>query len=1300
MRQFMGLVRAVLTLGACIAPCWGQSSSITVGSSDGLTPPALEPGTPSGSYALSDFDTVNLFNGKLSVAVPLVRVGAQSARTEAGYTMTWVADRSWNVSENQYCAPDQHGDTRCYWGTEVNDGGWSWQAAPGLSPGTMWARSSGDTLNFCFFPVTNSTYYYADNTSTRLTFTRPDGTETEFVDTASHGQPQRHDYACGPGAWAGQNRGRTFVATDGSGARFTSMQDIVDVGPGFANSDYPVCGRLQFADGTTYTFGHPETCSDTTFTDNGLATSILDRNGNLFSFLYDSQRRLYQATDPLGRQTSISYASVIPSENTWIKITDPSNRVTTLNFESLENVLRSGYSVQTPEQLFPTLTPPFTLIHYELFLSSIIYPNNSTMTFRYNPYGEVARIGLPTGGAFEYDWDGTLVQLPSESPDMTGFMVYRRVQERRVYNTGDILEQVQRYAASETCSSAGIQPGYPQQCSTTVIVSYKNGQNADLGSETHTYSGSASCGPYPNCSVNGTPPQEVQWLKFFTPWKTGRENQTVFADTSGGSLKTEQAQWQQRGCTEGGCWFSDVNSDIAPAHDARMIQTVTSLGSATSSQVYCYDGNNNRTDVYEYDYGYSGGMVSYCQPPSGWVRRTHTDFNTTYAALNMLRLPSSQQVSTPQGTVSRTQYSYDDYGELPLTPYSSPAQHDSTFGASYTSRGNLTKVSKWLDTTSEYLADKTKYDILGNVVARTNPKSYSTTYSFNGMCGYGFPTSISNALNHTASLVYDCGLGKATQFTDANGVVTKYTYEPGLLGRLKQVDRGYSKPERITSVYNYNDTAGSVAVETSVDVQTSGDGQNVSTVFYDGLGRESESRQNVDTNTCSSGGYVSVQRQYDGRGRLWKVSNPACGSNPQDWTVTAYDGLGRPTDITAPGAAVTHTDYGGAVATTRDPANTTRAVTTDALGRITRVVENGTYTTSYSYNVLDNLTCVSQSGQYRVFDYDSLGRLTSADNPETRVQAINSCSPGSPAARPTVKFTYDTAGNLLTRTDSAGSVTSYAPDALDRVVSKTTAEGTVQFTFDQNLAITEENDTNYPIGRLTGVSFGTLGSTYRYDALGRYQSSQQTVDALPAFIFHYDWVPAGLAAMKYPSGRVVSTSYDSAGRPSGVTGYASAVQYAPHGVLSGMTFANGLSERWTFNRRTQPGCLVALVGSTAVLKLTNSFSSSGADPCNAGTSPGSDNNGNVRAQSVVVGTTTFTQSYGYDGLNRSARPWRPTEGWGGRRGLAMTPGGTGARHRRWEPRCGRRRDTVARATGSAGRGGVTPMGRGTAARGT
>src|SRR5689334_15354274 len=62
---------------------FGQST-LTASSWDGRTPPALTPGAPAGSYPLSGFENVNLFNGKASVAIPLMEIGA---RGEARYTM-------------------------------------------------------------------------------------------------------------------------------------------------------------------------------------------------------------------------------------------------------------------------------------------------------------------------------------------------------------------------------------------------------------------------------------------------------------------------------------------------------------------------------------------------------------------------------------------------------------------------------------------------------------------------------------------------------------------------------------------------------------------------------------------------------------------------------------------------------------------------------------------------------------------------------------------------------------------------------------------------------------------------------------------------------------------------------------------------------------------------------------------------------------------------------------------------------------------------------------------------------------
>lgn len=320
-----------------------------------------------------------------------------------------------------------------------------------------------------------------------------------------------------------------------------------------------------------------------------------------------------------------------------------------------------------------------------------------------------------------------------------------------------------------------------------------------------------------------------------------------------------------------------------------------------------------------------------------------------------------------------------------------------------------------------------------------------------------------------------------------------------------------------------------------------------------------------------------------------------------------------------------------------------RDLTTDAFGHTTQVVEyrkdttgayTGTYTTQYTYDWLGNLTCVNQSSQYRVFTYDTMGRLTWVDNPETRVQAISSCTAGGTG----IKYEYDNAGNLTKKTDTGNFVTTYHPDLLNRVDSKTTIDGATTYSFDQSQAIPGEADTDYPIGRLNSVSFGAVTQTFRHDALGRYKSSAQAVtgQANSPFVFHYEYKPAGLASEKYPAGRTVATSYDIAGRPSGATGYTTGVTYAPHGAMAGVTFANGVQESWSYNARLKPTCLTAAVGTASpLLQLTNVYTAAAPGGGGACGLSGTDNNGNVVKQTIGIGTAAFNQSYGYaDGLNR------------------------------------------------------------------
>jgi hypothetical protein len=83
-----------LVIAICSA-CLSQLSAQSV--ADPTTLPAMKPGTPAGSYALSGFDTIDLYSGKINWAIPLRTIGA---RGKSGYQMVLPIQQSW-VTELQ-----------------------------------------------------------------------------------------------------------------------------------------------------------------------------------------------------------------------------------------------------------------------------------------------------------------------------------------------------------------------------------------------------------------------------------------------------------------------------------------------------------------------------------------------------------------------------------------------------------------------------------------------------------------------------------------------------------------------------------------------------------------------------------------------------------------------------------------------------------------------------------------------------------------------------------------------------------------------------------------------------------------------------------------------------------------------------------------------------------------------------------------------------------------------------------------------------------------------------------------------
>ena len=151
------------------------------------------------------------------------------------------------------------------------------------------------------------------------------------------------------------------------------------------------------------------------------------------------------------------------------------------------------------------------------------------------------------------------------------------------------------------------------------------------------------------------------------------------------------------------------------------------------------------------------------------------------------------------------------------------------------------------------------------------------------------------------------------------------------------------------------------------------------------------------------------------------------------YTETAYDTLGRPISIVAPGDLETQSIYDGLVTSTIDPNGHKTSQEVDGLGRLVKVREYTgadpswvTYaTTSYTYDALDRLSFVLDDHENRTeMSYDWLGRKTSMDDPDMGHW----------------EYVYDVFGNLVEQTDGRGQTISFDYDQLNRLTSKDDAD--------------------------------------------------------------------------------------------------------------------------------------------------------------------------------------------------------------------------------------------------------------------
>ena len=184
-------------------------------------------------------------------------------------------------------------------------------------------------------------------------------------------------------------------------------------------------------------------------------------------------------------------------------------------------------------------------------------------------------------------------------------------------------------------------------------------------------------------------------------------------------------------------------------------------------------------------------------------------------------------------------------------------------------------------------------------------------------------------------------------------------------------------------------------------IVTRGDIQ--SETFYDGLGRPFEQRK-----VMADGSVSKMTVDYDSMSRPFRKSDWFQTGQTPVYTVTEFDGLGRPVKTTAPDGAESTTAYKGlATASTIKKINgvtgndSTTTQYADGFGRLIMVDAPEGAGAVYRFDLLGRLTKVNlvpslgatpissyinnsyTDHQVRTFTFDLLGRQTSATNPET-----------------------------------------------------------------------------------------------------------------------------------------------------------------------------------------------------------------------------------------------------------------------------------------------------------------------------
>lgn len=879
------------------------------------------------------------------------------------------------------------------------------------------------------------------------------------------------------------------------------------------------------ADGSGYYISVSNFTNATIYDSNGneVYPTVVDRNGNYFSNdsngnLIDTLGRTPVTKTPSGGQTFYDVLTIGGATKRYTVTTETINVHTAFNQSGVSEYSGSLTAIQ-----------------------SITLPDGSAYSFTYDSgtssgnFGELESITLPTGGIVDLGYQNYL----------------------------DSYQNVNRWLNSYSGGNGSytFSPSVVTQCSGPNEVGCQESITAVDGNGNHVV--------YLLTLNNGAWNSQMDFYNGSSSHIMALA--TAFnITTSCNTYNCSGNQWITRSTTT--TWLSDTNQD------------------AYTKYTYAYPWLGKPTTVQMWDY-YSGNLSN---SPSGSPTK-ETDYTFGYF-VNGAAFPTQvvQTYTNPLSITSTAQtvYDYDganSCGSSYVTPTSGLPNHQSVSGA----RGNITCIVKGSGTT---ITTSSTYDDAGTKLSDVDERGNSTGYS--SMCSDAYlqtvtyPVSVSGQPLQTKT-TYDCPSGLVSSTQDMNGVVTggtttyQYFTSGANIGRLQSI----TYPDTGSKTYTYPS-----ATETDQAEAQTGTVNVTSKSILDEFGRPYQAVKNA------AEGAISSETEYDGTGRPSCVTTAhlqGTSSATDGSTCTSYDVLGRTTRISTPDGNAVSTAYSGPTQTVTDELTHNKKNSYDAFHHLTIALEPDSsgalnYETDYAYNVFDKLTRVDQWGgphgssgeRLRQFAYDSVGRMVAESVPENQAAlypASRTCSGASGSAW-TMCFSYDGNGNTTGTTDNAGNSITYTYDGINRVTKETYPGGSYGYGYDGN---DESGNPVSPavynaIGHLSHTSNETnAASNFSYDSMGRLQQEVYCVPQVCNYSITvsalYD-LAGNLTQLTYPDGRVLTQSYDSANRFTGIqyskwistnigTPYYSVSGFAPPGETTAVTLGNGVGISSAYNSR-------------------------------------------------------------------------------------------------------------------------------------